>query len=240
MAGRILVLQHASVSGLGAYGDALDARGDRTVRIRCHEGDQVPGDPAGFDGVVSLGAPWSVYDGGPAWVGDEIRLLRRSVDAGVPVFGICFGAQLLAAALGARVWRGSAPEVGIAPLALSPAARLDPVFGGLPASVPMLHWHGDSFDLPAGAVLLASTERYRNQAFRAGRLAYGVQFHAEPTLDLVRGWTELPETRAQLEAALGEGGADRVRAEAEEALESVNDVGRRLMAAWRRAAEEGS
>lgn len=143
----------------------LDARGDEQVWLRCDAGDPFSGDARGFAGVISLGAPTSVYDGGPAWVEDELRLLRRCVDDGTPVFGICFGAQLLAAALGARVWLGSAPEVGIAPLQLAPAAGNDPVFAGLPETIPMFHWHGDSFDLPEGVVGLASTDAYENQAF---------------------------------------------------------------------------
>jgi len=236
MAGRILVVQHAPLSNLGVYGDVLDELGDEQVWLRCHEGDSLPADGRGFAGVVSLGAATSVNDGGPAWLHDELRLLRRCVEDGTPVFGICFGAQTLAAALGARVWRGGAPEVGIETLRLTPAAAADPVFAGLPEAMPMFHWHGDSFDLPEGAVRLAGSDAYENQAFRAGTLAYGVQFHAEATAELVQGWIDLPDTRAQLEQAGGPGAADRLLAATAERLGDVNAIARRLMAAWRAAA----
>jgi GMP synthase (glutamine-hydrolysing) len=236
MAGRILVLQHAPHSSLGTYGEVLDERGEETVWIRCHERDAIPSTPHGFDAVISLGSETSVYHGGARWLQAELRLLRSAVESNVPVWGICYGAQLLAAALGARVWPGHEPEVGILPLRIAPSGTADPVFGVLPAVVPVLHWHGDSFDLPAGAALLASSDVYRHQAFRAGELAYGVQFHAESTADLLRGWIEHPLTRAQLEAAGGPGAAGRLLADAERLLPEVNDTGRALMRAWREAA----
>ncbi len=238
MAGRILVLAH-SRSTLGAYAEVLEERGDECVWIRCHEGEPVPETSRQYDGVISLGAPISVYDAGPPWLEPELRLLRSAVEADTPVWGICFGAQALAAALGARVWPGPAPEVGFHRLELAAAARDDPVFGSLPSLLPMFHWHGDSFDLPSGATLLAGSDAYPHQAFRAGGLAYGVQFHAEATPDLVRQWIEHPATRAQLAAAAGEGSAERLGAEAESALPGVNDTARALMRAWRDAAEAG-
>lgn len=237
MPGRVLVVQHVPHSSLGVYGDVLGERGDEEVWVRCHEGDPLPSGPDGFDGVISLGSDRSVYDTGEWWLEPELRLLREAVDVGTPVWGICFGAQLLAAALGGRVFQGPRPEVGILPLRLTEDAADDPVFGSLPPEVPMFHWHGDSFEAPAGARLVAGSDAYPNQAFRAGALAYGVQFHAEATAELVRGWLALPATRAQLEAAEGAGAAERLEDEAERSLPAVNDVARTLMHAWRDAAE---
>lgn len=237
MPGRVLVVQHVPHSSLGVYGDVLAERGDDEVWVRRHEGDRLPDGLNGFDAVISLGSDRSVYATEEAWLEPELRLLREAVDAGAPVWGICYGAQLLAAALGGRVFAGPRPEVGVLPLRLSEAAADDPVFGSLPPEVPMFHWHGDSFETPAGATLVAGSDAYPNQAFRAGGLAYGVQFHAEATVELVRGWLALPATRDQLEAAEGPGAAERLEAEADRALPAVNDVARTLMRAWRDAAE---
>jgi GMP synthase (glutamine-hydrolysing) len=237
MPGRVLVVQHVPHSSLGVYGDVLAERGDEEVWVRCHEGDPLPVRLDGFDAVISLGSDRSVYGADEWWVKPELRLLREAVGAGTPVWGICFGAQLLAAALGGRVYAGPRPEVGIMPLRLTEAAAGDPVFGSLPPELPMFHWHGDSFETPAGATLVAGSAAYPNQAFRADGLAYGVQFHAEATVALVRGWLTLPATRAQLEAAEGPGAAERLEVDAERFLPAVNEIARTLMHAWRDAAE---
>jgi GMP synthase-like glutamine amidotransferase len=237
MPGRVLVVQHVSHSSLGVYGEVLAERGDEEVWIRCHEGDRLPDRLNGFDAVISLGSDRSVYETDEWWLEPELRLLREAVDAGAPVWGICYGAQLLAAALGGRVFAGARPEVGVLPLRLTDAAAADPVFGSLPREVPMFHWHGDTFETPAGATLVAGSDAYPSQAFRAGALAYGVQFHAEATVDLVRGWLALPATRDQLEASAGPGAVEKLEADAERDLPAVNEVARTLMHAWRDAAE---
>ena len=230
-----VVVAHAerTLAGLARDGE----RGDEEVWVRCHEGEPLPSGPEGFDGVISLGSDRSVYGAREWWVEPELRLLREAVAARTPVWGICFGAQLLAAALGGRVYAGPRPEVGILPLRLTGSAADDPVFGSLPPELPMFHWHGDSFELPAGATLVAGSDAYRNQAFRANGLAYGVQFHAEATIELVRGWLALPATRAQVEAAEGAGAVERLEVDAERLLPAVNETARVLMHAWRDAAE---
>jgi GMP synthase-like glutamine amidotransferase len=235
VAHRLLVIQHVETSSLGVYGEVLSEAGDELVWVRCHQGVDVPRTPDGFAGVISLGAPYSVHTAEEPWLPSELALLGASVEAGVPVLGICFGAQTLAAALGGRVYTGAMPEVGFHDLRLAQGSADDPLFGGLGPTVPMFHWHGDSFELPAGAELLASSEAYENQAFRAGRSAYGLQFHAESTLELVRGWVNLPATAAQLDTAEGPGAAERIVADAERLLDAVNDVARRLISGWRTA-----
>lgn len=237
MAGRVLVVQHVPHASLGVYGDVLAERGDSMVWARLHESDPLPSDPDGFDGVITLGSDRSVYEADRSSIEPELRLLRDAVEAGIPVWGVCFGAQLLAAALGGRVFAGPRPEVGVLPLRLTEAAASDPVFGSLPPELPVFQWHGDTFDVPAGATLVAGSDAYPNQAFRVGGLAYGVQFHAEATLELVRGWLALPATRTQLEAAEGAGAVERLEADAERLLPAVNEAARSLMSAWREAAE---
>lgn len=123
---------------------------------------------------------------------------------------------------------------------MTPAASDDPVFAPLGPTTPMFHWHGDSFDLPFGAVLLAGSAQYRNQAFRVGAHAYGVQFHAEATPDLVRGWIDSPATATQLEASNGPGATERLYAEVSGALPEVNEAARRLIRAWREAADSSA
>jgi GMP synthase-like glutamine amidotransferase len=144
------------------------------------------------------------------WLSKEKRLIAEAVRAGVPFWGACLGVQLLAASLGARVYPGREPEVGLMPVRLTDAALDDPVFAGLPREVLTVQWHGDTFDLPEGAVRLAGSDRYPNQALRWGDRAYGVQFHLEVSTAMVEDWGKVPEYVASLERVLGAGALPRL------------------------------
>jgi GMP synthase-like glutamine amidotransferase len=165
------------------------------------------------------------------WLTDEKRLVAAAVEAGRPFWGVCLGVQLLAASLGARVYAGAAPEVGILPVEITEEGHDDPVFGALPDEMLTLQWHGDTFDLPKGAVRLAGSPAYPNQAFRVGR-AYGVQFHLEVSAAMAREWAEVPEYAASLERTLGAGGAPAFLAAIEKNADSMRTAGRALFERW--------
>lgn len=129
------------------------------------------------------------------WIGDEKRLIADAVRAGVSFWGVCLGAQLLAASLGASVYRGVVPEVGIRRITLTQAGLRDPVLSALPAVTEAMEWHRDTFDLPAGAVLLAGSRRFAHQAYRFGHNAYAVQFHLELSAHSASKWREFPGYR---------------------------------------------
>src|SRR5919106_869370 len=122
------------------------------------------------------------------------------------VLVLCLGVQLLAAALGARVYAAEQPEVGLLPVELTAEGREDPLFAGLDDRLVSLQWHSDTFDLPSGAVRLAHSPPVPNQAFRAGEHAYGVQFHLEVTGEMAREGGEVPAYRRSLAETLGEEG----------------------------------
>jgi GMP synthase (glutamine-hydrolysing) len=185
-----VVVQHLAPEGPGLIAEiaaehtiALDVR-------RMDRGDALP--PARTaGGVVVLGGPMGVYeaDAHPHLVAEQ-RLLADACTLGLPVLGVCLGAQLLAAALGARVFRGPAPEIGFGTVTLTGEGVRDRVLGPSGPSFSVFHWHGDTFDLPAGATLLASSGAYAHQAFRAGERAYGLQFHVELHRALARDWAD--------------------------------------------------
>jgi GMP synthase (glutamine-hydrolysing) len=143
----------------------------------------------GYDGVVVLGGPQSAND---AELEPVRQLLRDAVTREVPTLGVCLGGQLLAAANGGRVARSpDGPEVGAALIAKRQAAATDPLFGPLPITPDVIQWHFDAIiTLPPGAVQLASSPVCEHQAFRLGRLAWGVQFHIETTPEIVRRWAD--------------------------------------------------
>jgi GMP synthase-like glutamine amidotransferase len=228
---RLLVLQHIACEPPAAFEDELRSRGLDLVRVELDEGEPLP-DWRDFPAIVVMGGPMGAYDEAKhSWLAPEKQLLREAVDADVPVWGVCLGAQLLAGALGARVHPGERPEVGLLPVELTPAASSDPVFGEAPSSFPTLQWHGDTFDLPEGATLLASSPAYPNQAFRIGR-SYGLQFHIEVSLELATEWGEVPAYAQSLEATLGPGALDRLLAGVEEHADVTLPLARRLFGSW--------
>jgi GMP synthase-like glutamine amidotransferase len=200
---RVLVLQHIPCEPPGVYEDVLRERGAELHRVELDEGDPLP-DRRDFDALVVMGGPMSATDDEElSWLTDEKRLVADAARAGTPVWGVCLGAQLLAASLGARVYPGPAPEVGVLPVTLTDEARTDPVFAGLPREVLTLQWHGDTFDLPDGATRLAGSPAYPNQAFRVGPAAYGLQFHLEVSVEMASEWAEVPAYAEALERVLG-------------------------------------
>jgi GMP synthase-like glutamine amidotransferase len=184
---RCLVLQHVAPEPPYALADAL-ALADVDIDLRrIHHGDAVPDDIEDYDGLIVMGGPMSAAsdDGFPSRVA-EIALIESALASGTPTLGVCLGAQLLAAAAGARVYPGAGgPEIGWGPVVLSEECEQDDLLQGLPRVPEVMHWHGDTFDLPDGAALLASNDRYVNQAFRVGDRAWGLQFHLEVTADAV-------------------------------------------------------
>ena len=231
MDSSLLVLQHIACEPPAAFEDELRSRGLDATCVELDEGEALP-DWLDFPAIVVMGGPMAAYDETEhPWLVGEKRLLREAVDAGVPVWGVCLGAQLLASALGARVYRGEEPEVGVLPVHLTSEAADDPVFAGAPSSFPALQWHGDSFDLPDGAALLASSPAYPHQAFRVGR-SYGLQFHIEVPLSLATDWGSVPAYAQSLESTLGPGALDDLLAAVAEQESVTVPLARALFGRW--------
>ena len=226
----VLVLQHIACEPPGVYEHVLLQRGAQITRVELDEGQQLP--DRAFDAIVAMGGPMSVNDEDEhPWLRDEKRLIAAAARAGVPVWGACLGVQLLASALGATVYTGSEPEVGLLPVTLTEDGRADPVLGSLPSEVITLQWHGDTFDLPDGATLLASSPAYPNQAFRV-KNAYGVQFHLEVTPAMADEWSRVPASRAYADRVLGPGALPQLLEEFEGRASELMDHGRRMFESW--------
>jgi GMP synthase (glutamine-hydrolysing) len=178
------------------------------------EGEPLP-DRAEVAGAVVMGGPMNVDDVEPyPGLALEREWLAEAIPRGIPVLGVCLGAQLIAQALGAEVRPGEGPEIGFAPVEVHDPG--DPLLGALAPASTVLHWHGDVFDLPAGATPLASSAQTANQAFRIEN-AWGVLFHPEADADLVKGWLEVPEMAAEAGEALGPDASAILRRQARDA-----------------------
>ena len=174
----VAVVQHVPYEGPGLIRQALLGQGLTVVVVRSYAGDSLP-DADRIDGLVVLGGPMSLTESGRfPFLKAERRLIRTCVARGVPVLGVCLGAQLLASALGADVRADGLVEVGVGEVFLTDAGVRDPLLAHPDGRLPVFHRHQDTFTLPVGAQLLAVSSVYRNQAFRFGS-AYGFQFHLE-------------------------------------------------------------
>lgn len=189
---KIYVLQHHPAESLGTIADALEGAALAWQYVRIFDGHPVPQSMKGAGGLIVMGGPMGVYqtDRYP-FIRDEMALIHDSIAQNCPVLGVCLGAQIVAAALGAKVERNPAgKEIGWHPITLAPAAKDDRLMRDLPATLTPFHWHGDVFELPAGAVSLASSEKTPCQAFRHGDRTYAFQFHFEVTAESIRAMTD--------------------------------------------------
>ncbi len=185
----VTVLQHVGCEPPGLIERALDAAGVRVRRVRCFAGEPVPTEMGKAAGLVVMGGPMGVYERAAYPFLDHGKgLIEDALSLGRPVLGTCLGSQLLASVLGARVEPGEQTEIGWFEVQLADEARRDALFAGAPPAFTALHWHGDVFHLPAGAVRLAGSRLTENQAFRYGENAYGLLFHMEVTEAILRDW----------------------------------------------------
>lgn len=182
-----VAIRHVDFEHLGILGPLLKDAG-YTVRILDAGLDDLTSpEAATADLLVVLGGPIGAYEEAQyPFVADELRILQTRLASGRPTLGVCLGAQLMARALGARVYPGPAKEIGWSELSLSDEGRASPLRHL--AGLPVLHWHGDTFDLPAGAVRLASTPICANQAFAIGSNMLGLQFHGESDAREIERW----------------------------------------------------
>lgn len=227
----VLVLQHAEYEPGALYEDQLRGAGLSVQIVEMDRGGSLPS-IGEVDAVVSMGGPMSVNDEAAyPWLVDEKRFIRDFVRAGGAFWGVCLGAQLLASALGARVYEGSGPEVGVLPVHTTEATHVDPVFSVLPPTFPALQWHNDTFDLPKESVLLASSDSYQNQAFRWMR-AYGIQFHLEVSAELVRTWGDVPAYAHGLEVVMGSDALPRLLSQLGDAAHEMHAHAVGLFKRW--------
>ena len=175
---RALIVRHTPFEGAAGFRLPIEQAGYEFSRINVSDPGFTRFDWMEPDLVVVMGGPMGVYERAAyPWIDGEVVGLAMRIAARRPTVGVCLGSQMIAAALGARVYPGPVKEVGFAPVQLSEAGLNSPLRHL--ADVPLLHWHGDTFDLPEGAELLAATHNYANQAFRIGDHLLALQFHPE-------------------------------------------------------------
>ena len=188
---EVLVFQHDPFEDLGFFGEVLDKQGADYRVLRLFEGEMPAEEWGQVKALIVLGGWMSVDEENEyPFLRWEKRIIRAAIDEAVPMLGICLGAQLIAAELGASVFRGSVKEIGWSPISITPHGQVDSLLGYMPENATVFQWHGSGFDLPPGAIRLATSAHYGTQAFRLGKTIYGLQFHLEVTPPMILRWIE--------------------------------------------------
>jgi len=226
---KVWVLQHIECENLGTIAHSLQSAGISAQYVCTFEGQPVPKEMGDAAGLIVMGGPMGVYDQ-PRYpfLMDEMRLIPQALREEKPILGVCLGSQLLAATLGARVTKGKKKEIGWHGVTLTEAARSDPLWMEVEPSFMAYHWHGDSFEVPSGAVSLASSDLTHCQAFRFGHHAYGFLFHMEITERMIK---DMVKTfRDELQEA-GIDGREIIE-KAEDHLPQLQNIGGLVFLRW--------
>jgi GMP synthase-like glutamine amidotransferase len=184
---RVVAFRHSPLDGLGWIAPALEAHGFHYAYADLFVSSAPVSGILDADALIFLGGSMSANDDLPA-IHREIEYIRAAISLWKPVLGVCLGAQLIAKALGARVYPNNEKEIGWAPVMFTDAAQGDSLFADVSGSEVVFHWHGETFELPGAAELLASSLACRHQAFRHGDRIYGLQFHLEVTPAMITQW----------------------------------------------------
>jgi GMP synthase (glutamine-hydrolysing) len=225
---EVIAVRHVHFEDLGSFEDVLRERNMKITYLEAGRDRLVePVEQRAPHLLVVLGGPVGVYESDDyPFLDEEMALIRARLSRRQPLLGICLGAQLIAAALGAKVYPAGVKEIGWRAVELSAAGIAAPLAD---LTTPVLHWHGDTFDLPAGAVHLASTPDCRNQAFAVGRQVLGVQFHAEVVGRAIESW--LIGHACEIAGAPGVT-VRGIRADTRRYASRLEDQGRKFFSRW--------
>jgi GMP synthase (glutamine-hydrolysing) len=223
---RALAIVHQRDAGPGVFADVFDARGVELETWLPAEASGPLSDPSGYDAVLIFGGAMHVdQEERHPWLGDVKATLSKLIDKAVPLLGVCLGAQLIAEAAGTPAHRASEPEIGWYQVDVTPEGASDPLLGPLAPAFEAFQWHSYEFPVPAGATLLARSQ-VCPQAYRIGNTTWGIQFHAEVTLEDAEAW--ITDYRSDEDAIRMRLDVNRLRQRTRESIAGWNALGRGL------------
>ena len=226
---KLLVCQHVPHEILGTLNPMLKRAGFRIRYVNFGRHPDAQPSLDGYDGLVVLGGPMSAYDDQRLpHLAVEMKLIESAMERNLPVLGICLGGQLVARTLGARVYPNPVKEIGWYDVAPSAHADDDPLFEEFADTETLFQWHGDTFEIPSGAVHLASSRHCRNQAFRFADNVYAFQFHLEVDEAMILRWLKVPENRREIASLHGGIDPDQIHSETTRHIGRLHELGDRV------------
>lgn len=223
---KVFALQHIACEGMGIIEEVLQNRNISYCYIRLDQGEALP-TPEEITGnaLIILGGPMNVYEEGRySYLKEETELIRHGLDVGIPMIGICLGAQMIAKAAGARVFAGKAKEIGWYPIYTESVDGGDALFNQINSDIRVFQWHGDTFYLPKGAENLASSALFARQAFRLNDNVYALQFHLEVTKEMILEWMKEYEKEIKIEGV----NVQKLHRNTDDEIENLNLCGNRF------------
>lgn len=219
---RLLVFQHVAHEILGTLDPLLRGRGFRIRYVNFGRTNYKIPDLKNYDGLIILGGPMNVdqVEDYP-YLDPEVDAIKTALDLDMPILGICLGSQLLAKALGAEVSKNGCKEIGWYDVKTTAQGKKDPLVSQFEDFEKIFQWHGDTFEIPKGAVKLASSKTCGNQAFRYGDKVYGFQFHLEVDKQMIERWLVNPHNKKELEELKGLIDPDLIRKETPEYIDDL-------------------
>lgn len=223
---KLLVFQHVPYEILGTFNPLLKEAGFRIRYVNYGRDNQVRPNLDSYNGLVILGGPMNVdqIDQYPH-LAVEIDLIQQAIEKQMPILGICLGAQLIAKALGAQVSKNPIKEIGWYDVTPTKEGLEDPLFSHFGSTRKIFQWHGDTFEIPPGAVHLATSPTCANQAFRYAEHVYGFQFHLEVDQSLVHSWLDRPAYREEIQNLKQDTSVESIREETTHYIEQANELG---------------
>lgn len=229
----VAVFQHVPYEILGTFHPLLKDHGLRIKYINFGRDPHAEVDVSDYDGLIVLGGPMGVYEADKyPHLTREMKQIEKAIQSQKPVFGICLGAQLIAATLGAEVAKAKKKEIGWFDIEITEAGLKDPLFKNLQKKEKVFQWHGDNLALPKGAEWLATSPDCPYQAFRFGEKVYGFQFHLEVDEAMIERWLNVPAMRSELVEFGGESAVEKIQHVTSERIEHLKSLSGKVFSTY--------
>ncbi len=230
---KLVVCQHVPYEILGTFHPLLKREGFRIRYVNFGRHPDAQPSLRRVDGLIVLGGSMSVnqMDEYPH-LATEVKLIQQALEKDIPILGICLGSQLIAKALGAEVFPNPEKEIGWYDVSVTQAGKVDPLFSCFQETEKLFQWHGDTFTLPAGAELLATSKLCANQAYRYRDNVYGLQFHLEVDKPLVERWLVVPENQNDLAEVKGKIDPQVIQQETDTHIHALEQLSERTFGAF--------